>query len=105
MSLTVSVQVPASDREELESWLRAPSMRAGLAQRARIVLLAADGFANTRIAELVGVSRATDLGWRARYAARGMAGLADEARSGRPRRVDHRQIVAPRCGRRRAGTG
>jgi len=43
MSLTVSVQVPTGDREQLESWLRAPSVRAGLAQRARIVLLAADG--------------------------------------------------------------
>ena len=43
MALTVTVEVPPRDREVLESWLRAPSMRAGLAQRARIVLLAADG--------------------------------------------------------------
>ena len=43
MSLTVAVDVPPRDREVLESWLRAPSLRAGLAQRARIVLLAADG--------------------------------------------------------------
>jgi hypothetical protein len=41
--LTVTVEVPPRDREMLESWLRAPSLRAGLAQRARIVLLAADG--------------------------------------------------------------
>lgn len=31
-------------------------MRAGLTQRARIVLLAAEGEANVRIAELLGVS-------------------------------------------------
>jgi transposase len=84
----------AGDREELERLTRSSSVRAGLAQRARIVLLAADGVSNTRIAELVGVSRPTVLGWRARYAARGLAGLDDEARSGRPRQVDHRQIVA-----------
>ena len=42
MALTVSVDVPPRDREVLESWLRAPSVRAGLAQRARIVLLAAE---------------------------------------------------------------
>ena len=82
------------DREELERLTRSSSVRAGLAQRARIVLLAADGLANTRIAELVGVSRPTVIGWRSRYARRGLAGLDDEARSGRPRHLDHRQIVA-----------
>ena len=69
-------------------------MRAGLAQRARIVLLASEGISNTSIAERVGVSRPTVIGWRARYAKRGLAGLEDEPRSGRPRHIDHRQIVA-----------
>jgi len=82
------------DRAELERLTRSSSVRAGLAQRARIVLLAADGQSNTAIAELAGVSRPTVLGWRRRYRARGLAGLADERRPGRPRRVDHRQIVA-----------
>jgi transposase len=82
------------DREELERLTRSSSVRAGLALRARIVLLAAEGLSNTRIAELVGVSRPTVIGWRSRYAARGMAGLDDQARSGRPRHLDHRQIVA-----------
>ena len=40
---------------------RSSSVRAGLAQRARIVLLAADGVSNTAIAERVGVSRPTVL--------------------------------------------
>jgi transposase len=93
------------DREELERLVRSSSVRAGLAQRARIVLLAADGLSNTRVAELVGVSRPTVIGWRARYAARGLAGLDDEARSGRPRHLDHRQIVAATSLRRRASTG
>ena len=78
------------DREELERLTRSSSVRAGLAQRARIVLLAADGVSNTAIAELVGVSRPTVIGWRERYRARGLAGLDDEPRSGRPRQVDHR---------------
>jgi len=82
------------DRERLAEWVRSSSIRAGLAQRARIVLLAAEGMANTAIAERVGVSRPTVIGWRARYAAGGLAGLTDEPRSGRPRHVDHRQIVA-----------
>ncbi len=47
------------DRAELLRLSRASSVRAGLAQRARIVLLAADGESNTAIAARVGVSRPT----------------------------------------------
>ena len=65
-----------------------------MAQRARIVLLAANGESNTAIAEKVGVSRPTVIDWRNRYAAEGMAGLEDDPRSGRPRTIDHRRIVA-----------
>ena len=82
------------DREQLVKLLRSSTVQAGLAQRARIVLLAADGEANTEIAAKVGASRPTVIAWRRRYAAQGIAGLADEARSGRPRTLDHRTIVA-----------
>ncbi len=68
-------------------------MRAGLAQRARIVLLAAEGLSNTAIAEMVGMSRPTVIGWRERYQARGIAGLDDQQRPGRPRKIDHAAIV------------
>jgi transposase len=69
-------------------------VRAGLAQRARIVLLAAEGVSNTEIASRVGVSRPTVIDWRARYQRSGMAGLEDEPRSGRPREIDHDVIIA-----------
>lgn len=82
------------DRAELARLTRSSSARAGLTQRARIVLLAADGESNTAIAAKVGVSRPTVIGWRNRYAAHGIAGLDEEPRSGRPRTIDHRQIVA-----------
>ena len=82
------------DREELERWARASTVPASAAKRARIVLLAADGVANTRIAELVGATVTTVLGWRDRYQSKGLAGLADAPRSGRPRELDHRAIVA-----------
>ena len=86
------------DRELLESWTRSSSIRAGLAQRARIVLLAADGVSNTEIADRVGVSRPTVIGWRDRYASSGVRGLEDERRSGRPRTVDRAQILAATLG-------
>ena len=81
------------DRELLEGWVRSSTI-AGLAQRARIVLLAADGVSNTEIAERAGVSRPTVIGWRQRYRDSGVGGLSDQARAGRPRVVDHRRIVA-----------
>ena len=56
MPLTVSVEVPPRDREVLASWVRSPSIRAGLAQRARIVLLAADGLGTSEIVRRTGVS-------------------------------------------------
>jgi hypothetical protein len=58
------------------------------------VLLAADGLANVEIASQVGVSRPTVTGCRARYERSGIGGLSDQARSGRPRTIDHRQLVA-----------
>ena len=82
------------DREQLTRWTRSSVVRAGLALRARIVLLAADGWSNTAIAQAVSVSRPTVLAWRARYRAEGLGGLDDADRSGRPRVIDHAAIVS-----------
>jgi transposase len=81
------------DRAELVRLTRASSVRAGLAQRARIVLLAADGVGNTEIAERVGVARQTVLTWRARYRDRGMAGLHDIPKPGKPKQIDPATII------------
>src|SRR4029077_17509221 len=81
------------DREELERWTRASGVPASAARRARIVLLAAEGVANTRIAELVDATVTAVLLWRERYQSKGLAGLSGAPRSGRPRTLDHRAIV------------
>jgi transposase len=81
------------DRLELERLTRSSTVPAGMACRARIVLLAADATPNHRIAEKVGVSRPTVNKWRARYAERGLAGLADDPRPGPARTVDQRKII------------
>ncbi len=93
MSLTVAVEVSAADREVLASWTRASSVRAGLAQRARIVLLAADEVGTTEIVRRVGVSKPTVIAWKRRYAAEGLAGLDDRPKPGRPPVIDEAQIV------------
>ncbi len=84
----------AGDEEALRSWSRSTAGRAGLAQRARIVLLASEGLTNGEIAHRVGVTRQTVISRRERYEAEGLDGLDDAARSGRPRRIDHAKIVA-----------
>jgi transposase len=82
------------DREQLERWVRSSTIPGGLAQRARIVLLAADGVPNVVISERLGVSKPTVTSWRDRYRDGGIAALDDRPRSGRPRTLDHREIVA-----------
>ena len=54
-------------------------------QRAEVLLLAADGVANTRIASQVGVNPATVRAWRSRFAEEGLAKLG-KVRSGRGRK-------------------
>jgi transposase len=82
------------DSEQLERWVRSSTIPGGLAQRARIVLLAADGVPNVVISERLGVSKPTVTSWRDRYRDGGIAALDDRPRSGRPRTLDHRDIVA-----------
>lgn len=64
-----------------------------MAQRARIVLLAAQGVPNAEIGRRVGVSRPTVIQWRNRYEAGGIAALGDLDRSGRPPVIDDVAVV------------
>jgi transposase/transposase-like protein len=82
------------DRATLESWTRCPTVSAGHRERARIVLAIADGAGTSAAARMVGVSRPTVIKWRERFAARGLAGLDDRPRSGRPKTIDDAQIIA-----------
>ena len=92
--MTHSLQVSDEDRATLRAWSRSTAIRAGLVTRARIVLASADGHGTSEVSRRVGVSRPTVIQWRNRYAAEGLAGLEDAARSGRPAHVDEDAIVA-----------
>ena len=78
----------------LEGWTRSSTVSAGQRERARIVLAVADGDGVSGTARTLGVSRPTVIKWRERYAAGGVAGLADQPRSGRPKVIDDAQIIA-----------
>jgi transposase len=73
--------------------VRSSTVEAGLAQRARIVLLAAQGVPNAEISRRVGVSRPTVIQWRNRYEAGGISALGDLDRSGRPPVIDDVAVV------------
>src|SRR6478736_5849559 len=93
MPLTVEVDLTAAERDELMSWTRAPSLKAGLAQRARVVLLAADGVGTAEIVRRVGLSKPAVIGWKRRFAAEGLGGLEDRPKPGRPVTIDPVSIV------------
>jgi transposase len=77
--------ISASEREAIVALARAGRTEQRIATRARIVLRAADGVANERIAAELGVDKMTVLLWRRRFEAKRTAGLADAPRPGRAR--------------------
>src|SRR3954464_13533542 len=79
-----TVNVPEADRRELTRRARDRGAPAREVERARIVLLAAAGVPGQQIAERVGCAEGTVVTWRGRYAERGLAGLADLPRPGKP---------------------
>jgi transposase len=83
-----SIVLNETDRTTLSAWARARSTEQRVAERARLVLAAAEGQSTKRIAARWRVRRATVSKWRRRFAARGIAGLQDAPRSGLPRRYD-----------------
>jgi transposase len=93
MSVAAPLALRAGDGARLRALTRALSGAAAHAQRARIVLLAAQGVPNAAIGRQVGVSTPTVLAWRKRYQAGGIGALADLQRSGRPPTVDEAAVV------------
>ena len=86
--------VSDADREVLERWSKRPKSLMSIAQRSRIVLLAADGLDSKLIASRVGVHEATVGKWRRRYIERGINGLIDEPRPGAPRKIGDADVEA-----------
>src|ERR687896_1701054 len=78
------VQVPDADRGELQRRARSKGAPARVVERARIVLLSAEGMPGKQIAATVGCAEPTVVTWRRRYAESGLAGLEDLPRPGKP---------------------
>jgi transposase len=96
----VPVTLTASERTTLKKRVRGAKTCWRDRLRAQIVLDAARGRDNARIAADLGVSVNTVRKWRGRFADRRLAGLEDLSRSGRPRLIseaDRAAVVALAC--------
>src|SRR5210317_2045359 len=79
------IELTVAEVEELEALRRKKSSTSqGMAERARIVLLAADRLSNQEIADKLDVHRNMVSKWRGRFLKGGVAALRDGPRSGRP---------------------
>src|ERR671920_751810 len=79
-----TVEVPDADRRQLQRRVRDKGAPAREVERARIVLLAAEGVPGKQIAAIVGCAEPTVVTWRGPYAESGLAGLEDLPRPGKP---------------------
>src|SRR5271157_1840984 len=82
------VVLTAEEKEKLEEIVHSRIAPFRSVQRARIILLAAEGMANKAIAEEVGLSRAMVVGRRQRFLELRLNALEDASRSGRKPRYD-----------------
>jgi FixJ family two-component response regulator len=60
----VMIELGVEERAQMEAWSRRRTSAQALAQRSRIVLLAAEGLTNLQIAEQLGVHRTMVTRWR-----------------------------------------
>lgn len=89
------VELSSQQRQQLEALSRAGSTPQALAFRCRIILHAAtaENPSNGTIAEQMGCHRHTVGQWRQRFIDKGLPGLQDAPRCGRPRSVSPLQTA------------
>ena len=80
------------DRKRLEQLVKRGTTEYRTVQRAQIVLLANEAESNCAIARKTGTHRNQVIQWRKRYEEKGIGGLEDRERSGRPKEISAKQI-------------
>jgi transposase len=83
----VPLTVTDEERDILQRWIRRRKTAQALAQRAQLVLVAADGRSNQAIARSLRLTPWTVGKWRRRFLAQRLDGLLDEPRPGAPRTI------------------
>jgi len=92
MARRAEIVLSREEREVLERWARRPKSSQALALRCRIVLAASEGQRSKDIAVALGCTTTTVGKWRGRFARRGLDGLHDEPRPGKPRSISDEDV-------------
>jgi len=85
MGKAINIQLTSEEKAKLESTLRSSTAPVRDVLRSRIVLLAAAGHSNQKIAVQLGVHRHSVALWRQRFARQRLKGLEEKPRRGRKR--------------------
>lgn len=94
MRRAVEIELSDAEEQKLKKLVNAGSTSVRLAERSRIVLLAARGWTNEKIGWELGISMQKASRWRRRYAERGLAGIEKDApRPGRRPRLDPEHVA------------
>ena len=93
MRIAAPVEVSSEQRTALEGMARQRSLPLRVVERARIVLLAADGLENKQIAQRLHSTQEKAARWRKRFLAGGITALQKDApRPGKPRTITDQEV-------------
>jgi len=80
-------QLPPQERDRLQQIVRTTTLSAGLVRRARVLLLLAEGVSLRQIQAQTGMSPRRIQHWRKSWQKKGLDGLLDAPRAGRPKKL------------------
>lgn len=80
-------QLPSQERERLQQIVRTTTLSAGLVRRARVLLLLAEGVSLRQIQAQTGMSPRRIQHWKRSWRKKGLDGLLDAPRAGRPKKL------------------
>ena len=91
MGRVLKVELSEEEEVTLRMWAGAGRGHERMAQRARVILLAAQGWSVKRISGEVALSWQNCLKWRKRFLESGLDGLYDNKRCGAPRLISEEE--------------
>lgn len=87
------LELSAEEKAVLEQTMRRSTAAARDVQRARVILLCAEGHSNLEVVRRTGISKVSVGKWRQRFVERRLAGLLDLPRSGAPRTISDEKVA------------
>ncbi len=93
MRVAAAIKLSDEQREQLEKQARGRSVSVRLAQRSKMILLAATGLSDLKIGAELGVKRQTVARWRSRFIDQGLSGIEKDApRPGRKPQISAKRV-------------